>query len=61
MENIEIKMINDEELREVSGGVEDRETNKVDNNYMFFPDDRIVAANYGFKSPCLHRVKIKNL
>lgn len=59
MENTEIKMINDEDLKEVSGGVENREIDKDDISYVVFPSDRIVAANYGFRSPCLHRVRMK--
>lgn len=59
MENTEIKMINDEDLKEVSGGVERQGIYKDSINVMPFHDDRIIVSNYGFRSPCLHRVKMK--
>ncbi len=66
MENIEIKIMNDEELERVSGGLENppetREMlNRIDRGYTPFPHDRIIMTNYGFKSPCLHRVRIKGI
>lgn len=59
MENTEIKMINDEDLKEVSGGVEKQGIYKEEINFMPFHDDCIIVSNYGFRSPCLHRVKMK--
>lgn len=59
MENTKIKMINDEYLKEVSGGAENREINRYDTDRMLPLDHCIIAVSYGFKPRCLHRVKMK--
>lgn len=63
MKNTEIKMINSEELERIAGGLEIfREIlDKIDRKCTTFPCDRIIMTNYVFKSPCLHRVRIRGI
>ena len=63
MKNTEMKMINGEELERITGGLEisGEILDKIDRICTTFPCDRIIMTNYGFKSPCLHRVRVKGI